>query len=580
MDGIYIAVAILLLYWIVVIALDRKGILEKYNISAYGPVLMIRTTKGLKLLDKLAIPKKAWRIYADIGIRLMFIGMIAMFLFVILSDLAMLASYETNTMPEPGKFNAARNIFLIPGVNEFIPLVWGTIALLVTLVVHEFSHAILCRVEDIRVKSMGILLAVVPIGGFAEPDEEELFGKKEEEEELTDENDPYGDRRLGIVIDRKEEEKKVVKSDEKIATRTQRARILAAGVMANFVVAFLAFALLFGPVLGSLAPLGDTMVMDISEDSPAYSAGIRENMIITQIDHTKISNVNEMLDYLDGLETGTAVTVYAAAERVESSYELEVGNTDIEPEGILIQSIVEGNPAEAAGMEAGTHILYIDGNPIYTYSDFSEVLSESTPGQEISVVVENDEGETTEYAVTLAEHPDYEGRGFLGVRTTSGESVETSLGFSVGEYPAAEYLELLKSVPSMLGGLAGWYIILVLPISGFAGEGFPGFSETLSQFYVPVGWAEPFGIGVFWLANTLLWVGWLNFYVGLFNCLPAVPLDGGHVFRDSLNAFIYKITGNEEKAENVSALITATFAMMILFSFIFMVIGPYLVHGF
>nr|WP_321498138.1 site-2 protease family protein [uncultured Methanolobus sp.] len=578
MDGIYIAVAIILLYWIIVIALDRKGILEKYNISAYGPVLMIRTTKGLKLLDKLAIPKKAWRIYADIGIRLMFIGMIAMFFFVILSDLALLASYETNTMPEPSKFNAARNIFLIPGVNEFIPLVWGTIALLVTLVVHEFSHAILCRVEDIRVKSMGILLAVVPIGGFAEPDEEELFGKQEEE--LTDENDPYGDRRLGIVIDRKDEERKVIKKDEKVATRTQRARILAAGVMANFVVAFLAFALLFGPVLGSLEPLGDTMVVDISEDSAAYSAGIREDMIITQLDDTKISNVNEMLDYLSGLKTGTSVTVYAATERVVSSYELQIVNTNIDPEGILIQSIVEDTPAEAAGMEAGTHILYINGNPIYTYTDFSEVLSESTPGQELSVVVANDEGETTEHIVTLADHPDYEGRGFLGVKTTSEGSVETPLGFSVGEYPAAEYLELLKSVPSMLGGLAGWYIILVLPISGFAGEGFPGFSETLSQFYVPVGWAEPFGIGVFWLANTLLWVGWLNFYVGLFNCLPAVPLDGGHVFRDSLNAFIYKVTGNEDKAENVSALITATFAMMILFSFIFMVIGPYLVHGF
>jgi membrane-associated protease RseP (regulator of RpoE activity) len=578
LDGIYIAIAILLLYWIVVIILDRKGILEKYNISTYGPVLMIRTTKGLKLLDKLAIPKKAWRIYADIGIRLMFVGMIAMLFVVILSDLAMIASYETNTMPEPSKFNEARNIFLIPGVNEFIPLTWGAIALLVTLVVHEFSHAILCRVEDIRVKSMGILLAVVPIGGFAEPDEEELFGKREEE--FTDENDPYGDRRLGLVIDNKSEEKKVVKTDEKVATRTQRARILAAGVMANFVVAFLAFALLFGPVLGSLAPLGDTMVVDVSEDSPAYSAGIREDMIITQLDDTSINNVNEMLDYLDGLEAGTSVTVYAATDREISSYQLEVTDTDIDPEGILIQSIVEDTPAEAAGMEAGTHILYLDGNPIYTYTDFSEVLSESTPGQEISVVVENDEGETTEYMVSLAEHPDYEGRGFLGVTTTSGGNVATSLGFSVGEYPAAEYLELLKSIPGMLGGVAGWYIILVLPISGFAGEGFPGFSETLSQFYVPLGWAEPFGIGIFWLANTLLWVGWLNFYVGLFNCLPAVPLDGGHVFRDSINAFIYKVTGNEEKAENVSALITATFAMMILLSFIFMVIGPYLVHGF
>ncbi|WP_321428531.1 site-2 protease family protein [uncultured Methanolobus sp.] len=578
MDGIHIALAILLLYWIAIIILNRKGILEKYNISAYGPVLMIRTTKGLKLLDKLAIPKKAWRVYADIGIRLMFIGMIAMLLVVILSDIAMIASYETNTMPEPSKFNEARNIFLIPGINEFIPLTWGAIALLVTLVVHEFSHAILCRVENIRVKSMGILLAVVPIGGFAEPDEEELFGKQEEE--LDDENDPYGDRRLGIVIDKREEERKVIKTDEKIATRTQRARILAAGVMANFVVAFLAFALLFGPVLGSLSPLGDTMVVEVSEDSVAYQSGIREDMIITQLDDTKISNVNEMLDYLDGLETGTSVTAYAATDRVVSSYELEIVNTDIDPEGILIQSIVEGNPAEAAGMETGTHIIYIDGNPIYTYSDFSEILSDSTPEQDIQVVVENDAGETTEYTVTLAEHPDYEGRGFLGVTTTSEGSVVTSLGFSVGEYPATDYLELLQSIPGMLGGLAGWYIILVLPISGFAGEGFPGFSETLSQFYVPIGWAEPFGIGIFWLANTLLWVGWLNFYVGLFNCLPAVPLDGGHVFRDYMNAFIYRITGNEEKAEHVSSLISATFAMVILFSFIFMVIGPYLVHGF
>lgn len=578
MDGIHIALAILLLYWIAVIILNRKGILEKYNISAYGPVLMIRTTKGLKLLDKLAIPKKAWRVYADIGIRLMFIGMIAMLLVVILSDVAMITSYETNTMPEPSKFNEARNIFLIPGVNEFIPLTWGAIALLVTLVVHEFSHAILCRVEDIRVKSMGILLAVVPIGGFAEPDEEELFGKQEEE--LDDDNDPFGDKRLGIVIDKREEERKVIKTDEKIATRTQRARILAAGVMANFVVAFLAFALLFGPVLGSLSPLGDTMVVEVSEDSIAYQSGIREDMVITQLDDTKISNVNEMLDYLDGLETGTSVTAYAATDRVVSSYELEIVNTDIEPEGILIQSIVEDNPAEAAGMEAGTHILYIDGNPIYTYSDFSEVLSESTPGQDIQIIVGNDDGGTTEYTVTLAGHPDYEGRGFLGVITTSGGSVETSLGLSVGEYPAAEYLELLKSVPSMLGGIAGWYIILVLPISGFAGDGFPGFSETLSQFYLPIGWAEPFGIGIFWLANTLLWVGWLNFYVGLFNCLPAVPLDGGHVFRDYMNAFIYRITGNEEKAEHASSLVSATFAMVILFSFIFMVIGPYLVHGF
>lgn len=581
MNGTNIALILFLLYWITVIVLNRKGILKKYNISSYGPVLMIRTTYGLKLLDKLAVPKKAWRIYADIGIRLMFIGMIAMFLVIILSDLAMLSSIGTNSMPEPGKFNEARNIFLIPGVNEFIPLTWGIIALLVTLVVHEFSHAILCRVEGIRVKSMGILLALVPIGGFAEPDEEELFGKKEEE--VTNEDDPYGDRRLGIIIGDKEEKKvinKVVKNDEKIATRTQRSRILAAGVMANFVVALLAFSLLFGPVLGALSPLGDTMIVGVQEDSPAYAAGIRENMVITQIDDTKVSNVNDMLQYLDGLETGTQVTVYAAMDREISAYKAEVIDTEIEPAGLLIQSIVDDSPASAAGLEAGMSILYIDGNPINTYTDFSNIMSSSHPGQEVTLELgaEGKEG-TTEYTVTLAEHPDVKDKGFLGIVTSVDGQVDTSLGITVGEFPATAYLNLFKGIPQMLTGLAGWVILLGLPIIGFAGEGFPGFSGTLAQFYEPVGWAEPFGIGVFWLANALLWIGWLNFYVGLFNCLPAVPLDGGHVFRDYMNAFIFRITGNEEKAERLSILIAATFAMLILISFLFMIFGPYIVHG-
>ncbi|WYM88846.1 site-2 protease family protein [Methanolobus sp. WCC5] len=568
-----------------VIVLDRKGILQKYNISTYGPVLMIRTTRGLKLLDKLAVPRKAWRVYADIGIRLMFIGMIAMFLVIILSDIAMLASIGDNSMPEPGKFNEARNIFLIPGVNEFIPLTWGILALVITLVVHEFSHAILCRVENIRVKSMGILLALVPIGGFAEPDEEELFGKREEK--YNEQDDPYGDRRLGITID--EEEKKQVLTtstgkDEKTASRKQRARILAAGVMANFVVALLAFSLLFGPVLGAMAPLGDTMIVDVQEGSPAYGSGIRENMVITQIDDTPISNVNEMLQYLSGLEKGTWVTVYAASDRKVLSYEAQVIDTDIKPSGILIQSIVDQGPASAAGLEAGMHITYIDGSPIRSYTDFRNIMNSSRPGQEmiVSAIIGDATGDavrTDDYNVTLAEHPDIENKGFLGVVTSMDGQVATSLGITVGEFPATAYLNLFKSIPQMLTEITGWVILLGLPIIGFAGEGFPGFSGTLAQFYEPVGWAEPFGIGVFWLANALLWIGWLNFYVGLFNCLPAVPLDGGHIFRDYTNAFIYRITGDEEKAERLSILIAASFAMLILLSFLFMIFGPYIVHG-
>lgn len=580
MNGTNVAIAVFLLYWLIVKIIDRKGILEKYNISAYGPVLMIRTTRGLSILDILAKPKKAWRLYADIGIVLMFIGMIAMFLIVIVSDVALLSSLGDNSMPEPGKLNEVRNIFLIPGVNEFIPFTWGILALVVTLVVHEFAHAILCRVEGIRVKSMGLLLAIVPIGGFAEPDEEELFGKVEEEE-IKD--DPYGDRRVGIYLNG-EEPKKPKKLEAK-ANRKQRAHILSAGVMANFVVALIAFSLLFGPVLGAMSPLGDSMIGEVDENSAAYNAGIREGMVITQLNDKAISNVTEMLAYLDTLEEGETVRVYAAKDRKVSEYSVQLTDVITEATGIIVQDIVPDSPAEKMGIEKEMSILSVDGQSIETTEQFTAIMGSTSPGQTVNVTLsvpqENDDELIKVINVELAQHPESETViGYLGVYTQGRSYVDTGLGFPVGGFPAKAYLGLLKSIPSMLDGPAGWIIILGLPIIGFAGEGFPGFSGTLAQFYDATGWAEPFGIGLFWLANALLWIGWLNFYVGLFNCLPAVPLDGGHVFRDYTYAAIHKITKDEAKAERLSTAISASFAVVILLSFFLMIFGPYLVHGF
>ena len=276
-----------ILYWVIVLILNKRGILERYNISTMGPILMVRTVKGQKLLDFLARPKQFWRLFADIGLPLMIIGMLAMFFLVLLTDYIMVSSILTQTMPEPGKYNSVRNIFLIPGVNEFIPLVWGTIALLVTLVVHELAHAILCKVEGIRVKSMGILLAPIPVGAFAEPDEEQLFdnlpgAKNSIDSDADDSLDRYGDRKIIGNIDLNlnlgTQSKYVAPTDvvaaitvtsptppipKKVATRKERVRILTAGVMANFMTALIAFLLLFGPALGAIEPLSDVAVMGI-----------------------------------------------------------------------------------------------------------------------------------------------------------------------------------------------------------------------------------------------------------------------------------------------------------------------------
>ena len=140
------AILIFTIYWISVEILKKKGILEKKKITAIGPILMIRTTRGLTLLEKLSKPKKIWRIIATLGIPTVFLGMAFMFSLALVMDYIMLT-----TPPKPSPATSPRNALLIPGINEFIPLVWGLIGLIVTLVVHELSHAILCRVEGVRV---------------------------------------------------------------------------------------------------------------------------------------------------------------------------------------------------------------------------------------------------------------------------------------------------------------------------------------------------------------------------------------------------------------------------------------------
>jgi hypothetical protein len=112
---------------------------------------LLQDDQGPEAPGCLSRPKTFWRIIASAGIPLVIASM-AYFLTILL-----LMSYiMIREPPEPSSYNAPRNILLIPGVNEYIPLVWGWIALFVTMFVHEFAHGILARVEGIRVKSMGL----------------------------------------------------------------------------------------------------------------------------------------------------------------------------------------------------------------------------------------------------------------------------------------------------------------------------------------------------------------------------------------------------------------------------------------
>ena len=475
-----------LIYWFIILFLDKQGLLKRYNISLYGliPILQIRTVRGERLLERLGTVRRFWRAYANIGTVLMVMAMAFMFFLVING-----AFTTFMVRPEPTELNEPRNWLLIPGLNTFIPMcAW--VGFVVAMIVHELSHGILSIVERIKVKSMGLLLLLVPIGAFTEPDTDQLFGT---------------------------------------ASAHERTRILSAGVMGNFVVAIAAF-LIFFTILFSVQPVSENVlyVYDVANGSPAAEYGIEPHSFITAMDGEGGVSVEELNSRLEKGKTAYLTILDRKGNKKEIAVEGEVN------EGVTVVFVEKGKPAAKAGIKEGMTIIKMDNRSIRSYEDFLSFMNDTVAGEEIKVWTKR--GKVFE--IKLEESPYYANRGYLGV-----DVANCALGMRVLEFPTRTYLEYLRSIPRMLfkSPTTSLWLLSALPVLPLSMGGFSTFNPLLSHLYKPVGVASVFGAGIFSIADVLFWIAWINFYVGLFNCLPMYPLDGYYVFKEVLNLSLIHI---------------------------------------
>ena len=164
MNGIWYYVIAFILIW--VIAIVFKDYLTDHGVEVNFPLLMWKTQRLRGFIDRLANrAPRFWKWYMNIGIVISTGFMILMAIALVYS-LKTLLDTPTVSLIVPG--------VEVPGSPIFIPLISGLIALATVLIVHEFSHGILSRVEKINIKSIGLLLFAIIPGAFVEPDEEEL----------------------------------------------------------------------------------------------------------------------------------------------------------------------------------------------------------------------------------------------------------------------------------------------------------------------------------------------------------------------------------------------------------------------
>ncbi|MFB6221364.1 MAG: site-2 protease family protein [Halolamina sp.] len=360
---------------------DAQGYLPDW-VKVQGPLTTFHTKSGRAFLNWLAGPKRFWRAWTNIGLGATFVVMAGVFVLLLQRAVSIIRN-----PPAPSPVNDPQNVLVIPGVNEFLPLsvapeiVFG---LLVGLVVHEGGHGLLCRVGDIDIESMGLVsVAILPVGAFVEPDEE----------------------------------------SQRRADRGARARMFAAGVTNNYAITFVAFALLVGPVVGSLAVAPGAAIGGVVPGSAAADAGIEPGDRIVAVGDEEIANSTELETYLAESTAGQIqVTLGDGTETTVSR-------------SLLVTTMAPDSPLAAegeAGVDVNDTIVAVNGTAVQTEKGFRDAVAGRS-----TVTLETADGRTTTGpmgVLAVATAPE----------TTPGSSDASDHPLSQAGFPTRERFLLLR----------------------------------------------------------------------------------------------------------------------------------------
>ncbi len=273
MSWLQILLLLLAVYALVATYIREKGLFADH-IVFFGPIMAIKTER-VGFFDWFIRFGRVLRAYGTLG-AVAVVLVAGFFTFLLLLALP---RFLTNT-PSAEGVHDLQNVLALPGVNEAIPFtlaVW--LGLVATIVIHEFGHAILARVEGMRVRSMGLLIAVIPLGAFVEPDEEDV---------------------------------------EK-AKGMPKIRMFGAGIANNLVAAIACFVVMF-LLLGAAAPSGAPLIEGVYLNYPAADAGVPGLSVVTAVDGVPVATQEEVSAIMDQTSPGDTVTLTVEKDGVSDTY--------------------------------------------------------------------------------------------------------------------------------------------------------------------------------------------------------------------------------------------------------------------
>ncbi len=265
---------------------------------------------------------------------------------------------------------------------------------------------------------------------------------------------------------------------------------------------------------------------------------------------------------------GPATTIFVALIFVMVFAWGFMGSLEAEQDGMLVIRVSEDLPADDAGIEPGMVLTNINGTDIIEAEDFFDFLGDTKEGQVINITA-YDDGEMRLFEnITLVDRYEYtgldddKGKGYLGISApTTVKGMRDTLAHPYKDQGA-------------IGVLGNTFFYISLPFYKLS-----PFPDPIMDLYTIEGPLGNLPEPVFWvMANALYWMFWLNLMVGITNALPAVPLDGGFIFKDTLDKFISKRKPdlNEEQRGELVHKYTVQLAYFVLLLILLPLFVPHL----
>jgi membrane-associated protease RseP (regulator of RpoE activity) len=240
-----------------------------------------------------------------------------------------------------------------------------------------------------------------------------------------------------------------------------------------------------------------------------------------------------------------------------------IGTNQVLP---VISEVVPDSAAQAAGLQPGDEFLSINGKKVTDWYKDVEVIRQSE-GAELTLVLDRNGEEISTTASARLTEIDGTSRYVLGIVNDVGLK-RSGLWLSVKNSSIVTKSFLNESVKSLAK--------LPEKIPALWGATVRGEERDVNGLVGVVGVARVSGQAVGSdkldpmerLATFVLIVASLNIFVGIFNLLPILPLDGGHMavaIADEIRAFFARLRGRQRPAPiDVTVLTPITMVVFVI----------------